>query len=279
MNRFSTQKILAYGFLSLGLILTGCLTDDKGDESGGPVITSQPADATVASGSTATFTVVASGSGTLTYQWKKNGNDIPGATSATLVYDVGQGDDGAAFTCKVTDSDGSTTSNAAHLHLGISSKNVTLGAQDSPTASALDLDTWTTFSSGTNGTAKNNSNIIDLVFAFSTADTAAALYSPNVAKNGTNGTNGFSFMSDWPSANTTQIKVVQVADWNTVTTAGAIENLFTNGQNPSPIGKVRIVAGTTVVAKSNSGLYVLIRVQSVVQSASGVAVLNGKAMW
>ena len=48
------------------------------------VITTQPvASQTMCSGSTATFSVVATGTG-LTYQWRKNGVNITGATSSTL---------------------------------------------------------------------------------------------------------------------------------------------------------------------------------------------------
>ncbi|HEV2523141.1 MAG TPA: choice-of-anchor D domain-containing protein, partial [Candidatus Acidoferrales bacterium] len=43
-------------------------------------ITTQPASQSVTAGQTATFSVVATGSGTLTYQWKKNGAVISGAT-------------------------------------------------------------------------------------------------------------------------------------------------------------------------------------------------------
>jgi hypothetical protein len=46
-------------------------------------ITSQPAPLTVCSGQNATFTVVATGTGTLTYQWKKDGVNITGNASAT----------------------------------------------------------------------------------------------------------------------------------------------------------------------------------------------------
>jgi len=45
-------------------------------------ITTQPVDTTATAGQTASFSVVASGSGPLTYQWRKNGNPITGATSA-----------------------------------------------------------------------------------------------------------------------------------------------------------------------------------------------------
>ena len=46
-------------------------------------ITTQPASQSIAVGATATFTVVASGTGTLTYQWFLDNIAIPGATSAS----------------------------------------------------------------------------------------------------------------------------------------------------------------------------------------------------
>src|ERR1019366_9167387 len=65
---------------------------------------------------TATFTVTATGNGTLTYQWKKNGTAIGGATSSTYTTPAAaSSDSGAQFTVVVTDSSGNVTSNAATL--------------------------------------------------------------------------------------------------------------------------------------------------------------------
>src|ERR1700747_345175 len=47
-----------------------------------PVITAQPANATVTVGQTATFTVAATGTAPLSYQWTKNGMSV-GTNSAT----------------------------------------------------------------------------------------------------------------------------------------------------------------------------------------------------
>lgn len=81
-----------------------------------PTITAQPGNQTVAVGQTATFSVAATGSGTLTYQWKKNGTAIGGATSASYTTPVTAGsDNGASFTVTVTGSTGNITSNAAIL--------------------------------------------------------------------------------------------------------------------------------------------------------------------
>lgn len=49
-----------------------------------PSILTQPADVTVTAGSLASFSVAASGTAPLTYQWRKNSVNLPGATSATL---------------------------------------------------------------------------------------------------------------------------------------------------------------------------------------------------
>ena len=81
-----------------------------------PSITSQPANQTVTAGQTATFTVVATGSAPLSYQWNKNGAAISGATSSTYTTPATTStDSGAKFTVVVSNSAGSITSNAATL--------------------------------------------------------------------------------------------------------------------------------------------------------------------
>jgi hypothetical protein len=80
------------------------------------VIVSQPAGQSVTVGQTATFRVTASGSGTLTYQWKKNGTAISGATLASYTTPpAATTDNGSQFTVTVTGASGSVTSNAAPL--------------------------------------------------------------------------------------------------------------------------------------------------------------------
>ena len=81
-----------------------------------PVITTQPSNVSVTVGQTVTFSVVASGTATLTYQWKRNGANISGATAAsytTLATVIS--DNGATFTVVVSNSAGLATSNAANL--------------------------------------------------------------------------------------------------------------------------------------------------------------------
>ncbi|MDB6105268.1 MAG: pyrrolo-quinoline quinone, partial [Gammaproteobacteria bacterium] len=81
-----------------------------------PLITTQPINAAVTVGNTATFTVVASGTAPLTYQWQKDGTVIMGATGASYTTPAAQiTDDGAMFAVAVTNSAGSVTSNSAKL--------------------------------------------------------------------------------------------------------------------------------------------------------------------
>ena len=81
-----------------------------------PTITTQPASVTVTAGQTATFTVVASGTAPLSYQWQKNGTNIPGATGPSYTTPATTlSDNGSTYKVTVTNAAGSATSNAATL--------------------------------------------------------------------------------------------------------------------------------------------------------------------
>jgi hypothetical protein len=81
-----------------------------------PAITTQPSNRTVTVGQTATFTVVATGTPAPTYQWRTDGANISGATSATYVTSATVAvDSGTKFDVVVSNSAGSVTSNSATL--------------------------------------------------------------------------------------------------------------------------------------------------------------------
>jgi len=81
-----------------------------------PLITTQPQAATVTSGQPASFSVVASSTDTLAYQWSRGGVVIAGATAATYAITATHlSDSGATFRVAVTNSAGTTTSNVAGL--------------------------------------------------------------------------------------------------------------------------------------------------------------------
>ncbi len=81
-----------------------------------PSITQNPVDRTVQVGKTATFGISASGAAPLAYQWERNGSPIANGTQATYTTPAASpSDDGATFRCRVSNSFGSTESNAATL--------------------------------------------------------------------------------------------------------------------------------------------------------------------
>jgi hypothetical protein len=80
-----------------------------------PTIIGGPSSLTVFRGQTATFSVTAAGTGTLSYQWWKNGASISGATSSTYITPATVlADNAATFKVVVSDTYGgsATTSNA-----------------------------------------------------------------------------------------------------------------------------------------------------------------------
>jgi hypothetical protein len=80
-----------------------------------PTITTQPVSQTVNAGATVTFRVVAAGTAPLTYQWRRNGVNIPGATSATLTLANVTTANAGSYRVIVRNSAGSVTSTAATL--------------------------------------------------------------------------------------------------------------------------------------------------------------------
>jgi glucose/arabinose dehydrogenase len=109
--------------------------------SGAPVISTQPADQTVTEGQRATFSVVATGTAPLTYQWQRGGVDIAGATSSSYTTPpTVLADNGAQFRVRVSNSAGSVLSNAATL---------TVTANRAPTGVITAPAAGTTYAAGT----------------------------------------------------------------------------------------------------------------------------------
>jgi hypothetical protein len=81
-----------------------------------PAIILQPTSLTVTAGQTATFSVIASGTAPLSYEWQEYGANISGATSASYTLPATTtANNGAQFTVVVTNSAGSVTSSVAAL--------------------------------------------------------------------------------------------------------------------------------------------------------------------
>jgi hypothetical protein len=81
-----------------------------------PSIMTEPASQTIAAGQTATFSLVASGATPLSYQWKKNGSDLIGATSPSYTTpSETTADNRAQFAAVVSNPAGQVTTSSATL--------------------------------------------------------------------------------------------------------------------------------------------------------------------
>lgn len=98
-----------------------------------PTISAQPQPQAVAPGAVAGFTVSASGTAPLSYQWRRNGVDLVGATTASYVILSAQlSDSGALFSVTVSNAAGSITSTAAALTVQASAVAPQIAQQPQP---------------------------------------------------------------------------------------------------------------------------------------------------
>lgn len=82
-----------------------------------PQIVSHPVNETVAVGQPASFSVAAAGSPPLTYQWRRNSLDIPGATDPTYSIPAAETSQAGDYDVVVSNGSGSATSSAATLNV------------------------------------------------------------------------------------------------------------------------------------------------------------------
>src|SRR4029077_1132612 len=95
-----------------------------------PSITTQPASQTVTAGQSAFFSVAATGTAPLSYQWNRNGTAISGATSSSYTTPATtSSDNGAQFIVAVSNTAGSVTSNAAALTVNAAAVAPSITAQ------------------------------------------------------------------------------------------------------------------------------------------------------
>ncbi len=83
-------------------------------------ITQNPIGGTIPENSSYTLSVTATGTPNLTYQWQKNGVDIPGATNSTYQIPSAQAGDAGGYKAVVTNAAGSATSSTASVGVGAS---------------------------------------------------------------------------------------------------------------------------------------------------------------
>ena len=111
-------------------------------------ITSQPQSQTVTVGSTVTFSVAASGSQPLSYQWELNGVNISGPTSASYTISNVQANQAGNYTVVVSNASGTVTSATAVLTV-----NVPPSITEQPQSRTVNAGNTVTFSVTASGTA------------------------------------------------------------------------------------------------------------------------------
>jgi hypothetical protein len=117
VSRHRAILALAGLAVALGLVtMSACNAGFEGYKPVPPAVVSQPANQSVTVGQTATFSVTASGTGPLAYQWYDNGVAISGATSSTYTTPpTTLANSGSVFTVTVTNLAGTVTSVGATL--------------------------------------------------------------------------------------------------------------------------------------------------------------------
>jgi hypothetical protein len=86
--------------------------------NGAPVVTTPPSSVAVCPGDPAAFVVVVTATSP-SYQWRKNGTNIPGATASTYAIAAASASDVASYDCVISSPCGSSTSSSAALTLNV----------------------------------------------------------------------------------------------------------------------------------------------------------------
>ncbi|MGB0579372.1 MAG: beta strand repeat-containing protein [Limisphaerales bacterium] len=118
-----------------------------------PTITTQPQSTTVDSGAGFTLSVVATGTGPLTYQWAKNGVAIGGATASSFTVANAATGDAGNYTVTVSNACGPTTSGAATVTVNIPNQPPTIITQPQPSTLIVCAGTNVVYSVVATGTA------------------------------------------------------------------------------------------------------------------------------
>ena len=126
LSQRSLWSVARYAaLLAVSAAFAACGGGDAGAGGGGgpsspqataPTITAQPQAVSVTAGETAQFSVSADGTAPLSYQWRRNGVDIGGATASSYTTPAtAVSDSGARFSVRVSNAQGSVVSGEAVL--------------------------------------------------------------------------------------------------------------------------------------------------------------------
>jgi uncharacterized protein YjdB len=199
------------------LLMGGCASTSSHSDPGGsaPSITVQPVNATVTVGQIATFSVTATGTAPLRYQWQKNNANISGATAVSYTTPATtSGDNGSKFAVVVSNAKGSMTSGNAMLTV---------------TASGVTLKTIAVTPASPSIVAGNTQQF-----------TATGTYSDNSTKNITSSVT-------WKSSNTAIASIGATTGLATGVAAGTAQITATQGTVVSPNDSLTVTASTVTL--------------------------------
>jgi hypothetical protein len=159
-NRASSLGLALLLAAPLGLLTTACTSTSPVPKAAAttpastaaPAITTQPADQGIAVGGTATFSVVATGTAPLSYQWQLGATHVGGDAAS---YSGGSNLAAGSYpvTVTVTNNAGSVTSTSATLTVTSTSTAVAPGITTQPAAQGIAVGGTATFSVVATGTA------------------------------------------------------------------------------------------------------------------------------
>jgi hypothetical protein len=127
--------------------IAGWLADVSLSAPLAPAILTQPTNQSILAGATASFSVSASGTGPLSFQWQEKGSDLPGATATSWSITDAQPANSGEYTVVVSNMVGSVTSQVATLVVVPGPPTFTL----QPVSEAVVLGSNATFTAAATG--------------------------------------------------------------------------------------------------------------------------------
>jgi hypothetical protein len=238
-------------------------------------ITSQPQSQAVTQGQNASFSVAASGTFPLSYQWYRNGSAISGANSSSLTVSGAQTNQAGSYTVAVSNPAGSATSQAAALTV-----YVPAGITTQPQSQVVTQGQNVSFSIVASGTAPLTYYWYFNGTYLGSADNNSSISINNI---GTNNAGNYTVVAqnNWGSA-TSSVATLTVLSPPVITTQPASQTVLA-GQNVSfdvvasgsgPLSYAWKFNGTPVPGATNSVL-TLANVTPALAGNYAVVVTNG----